>query len=266
MRPAAASSNTSAAPARPSPGRASSSTRVAGPEWGARGRRLYRLGFARLGFDKGVRMSTEGKLGFDDGAGIRPAGIRRRKVSRVAAIRAGLEALGFVPDKWSTCSRRDRLVSRQDTPSREYCTATQGVYVGAGGAVRLGRTLASSYSVVDGRLGRAALAAAAELGLDVRAPRPSVERQAPAPIDWPARAGFETTGAGVADLAAREIARQVVTYAVGRAISCHGCGAILDARRAWLVGDRLVICDTCHEHASDASIGRRLELAGGGAL
>lgn len=184
--------------------------------------------------------------------GSEAVGIRRRKVSRVAAIRAGLEALGFVPDRDSTCSRRDRLVSRMDTPSREFCTATQGVYVGAGGAVRLGRTLASSYSVVDGRLGRAALAAAAELGLDVRAPRPSVERQAPAPIDWPARAGFETTGAGLVDLAAREIARNVVSYAAGRAISCHGCGAILDARRTWLVGDRLVVCDRCHEHDGGA--------------
>lgn len=211
-------------------------------------------------------MSTEGKLGFDDGAGIRPAGIRRRKVSRVAAIRAGLEALGFVPDKGSTCSRRDRLVSRQDTPSREFCTAIQGVYVGAGGAVRLGRTLASSYSVVDGRLGRAALAAAAELGLDVRAPRPSTARQASAPIDWPARAGI--TGVGSVDNSmAQEIARQVVRYAAGRAICCHGCGAILDARHTWLEDDGKVLCCICHhDYHEPLDLGRRLELAGGGAL
>lgn len=212
---------------------------------------------------KGEAMKTFRTTPSEPGSGepgsAQRAGIRR--VSRVEALRIGLERLGFVRDPYDRCSRRDRWVSRAGTESRELVPATSGVYLGRSGSFRLGRTLASAYSATGGRFERLVLGAARAAGFEPRPPRPSSPAPARPEVDWIARAGIE--GVSGSSLAAREIAHQTVAWAAGRAIGCTRCGAILDARKTWLVGAAEVTCDRCHaERAEPLDLGHPSGLAG----
>lgn len=183
------------------------------------------------------------------------------KTSRTGALRVGLVALGFRRDLGSTCERRERYLATDGTASDAFALGRfSAVYLGPAGSLRVGSSLRTSYDATGSRLDRDAIAAARVAGFVVRERRASTPRPARPQVDWIARAGI--TGVGSVDNSmAREIARQTVLYAAGRAICCHGCGAILDAPRTWVEDSGKVLCDNCH-HSEPLDLGHPSGLAG----
>ena len=119
--------------------------------------------------------------------------------------------------------------------------------MGVGVSFRYGSSRTKTRCLWGTRFEAEVLQAALDAGIKVREPRPRDAKVRPA-VDWVARAGITVPASADPDIV-RTVCRRTVEYAAGRAMFC-GCGAVLDATRAWVVerdGKTAVECDRCHE-------------------